>query len=140
MLEIESSSNVSLLVPSKFHFDVLMPTPRAPNITCANTSSKLQILLRRPLNNISSYPKFTSRAGVLYNVANRDQGKMKIECFCIYFSSMLYDNLFLFFPSIYNHLKPFLKIQPLFILTPRLLNFRIFPTPLFIRTPRLFDT
>ena len=65
----------------------------------------------------------------------------KVECFCIYFSSMLCDNLFLFFPSFYNHLKPFLKFRSPFILTlPRLLNFRIFSDPLFIRTPHLFGT
>ena len=37
-------------------------------------------------------------------------GKMAYSC--KYFSSMRYDNLFLFFPSLYNHLKPFLKFQP----------------------------
>ena len=46
---------------------------------------------------------------------------------------MLYDNLLLFLPSFYNPLKPFLKFRPPFILTPRLLNFRILPTPLSIR-------
>ena len=36
----------------------------------------------------------------------------KIKYSCTYFSFMLYDNPFLFFPSLYNHLKPFLKFQP----------------------------
>ena len=59
----------------------------------------------------------------------------KTERFCIYFSSMLHDSLFLFFPSFSNHLKPCLKFLPPFILTPRLLNFRIFSDPQFIRIP-----
>ena len=37
------------------------------------------------------------------------QGRM--ECFCIYCSSMLNDNLFLFFSSFYTHLQLFLKFQ-----------------------------
>ena len=36
--------------------------------------------------------------------------KGKVDCFCIYFSSMLYD-LFLFSPSLYNDLKPLLKFR-----------------------------
>ena len=36
----------------------------------------------------------------------------KIAYCCIYFSFMLYDNLFLFLPSLYNHVKPSLKFQP----------------------------
>ena len=36
----------------------------------------------------------------------------KIASFCIYFSFMLSDNLFFFFPWLYIHLKPFLKSQP----------------------------
>jgi len=44
----------------------------------------------------------------------------KIKCFCIHFSPMLYDHLFLLFPSLYNHLRPFLKFRlPPFIWTPR---------------------
>ena len=60
----------------------------------------------------------------------------KIACFCIYFDIMLYDNLFLFFPSLYNHLRPFLKFQPPpFILTPLAYYIsEFFPTPLIIRT------
>ena len=51
----------------------------------------------------------------------------KIACFCIYFSFMLSDNLFLFFPSLYNHLKPFLKFR-----LPRLLNFGVYSsTPVY---------
>jgi len=36
----------------------------------------------------------------------------KIAYCCIYFSFMLFDNLLLFFPSLYNYLRPFLKFQP----------------------------
>ena len=53
----------------------------------------------------------------------------KIAYCCIYFSCMLYDNLFLFFTSLYNHLKPFLKSQPPFISTSHVLNFQIFSDP-----------
>ena len=52
---------------------------------------------------------------------------------CIYFSIMLYDNLFLFFPALYNHLKPFLKIRPFVYYFSE-----FFPTPLFIRTHPAF--
>ena len=65
----------------------------------------------------------------------------KIAYCCIYFSFMLYDNLFLFFSSSCNHLKPFLKFRPPpSLLIPRLLNFGFFSDPLFIRTSRLFGT
>ena len=53
---------------------------------------------------------------------------------------MLYENLLLLFPSLYNHLKPFLKFQPPYILTPRLLNFGIFYDPLSIRTSPVYLT
>ena len=49
-------------------------------------------------------------------------------------------NLLLFFPSLYNHLKPFLIFQPPFILTPRSLNLGVFSNPLSIGTPHLFGT
>ena len=38
---------------------------------------------------------------------------VKIACFCIYFSFMFYGVLLLFFLSLYNHLKPLLKVQSL---------------------------
>jgi len=54
----------------------------------------------------------------------------KIAYCCIYFSFMLYGNLFLFFLSLYNQLNPFLKFQPPpYILIPRLLHFGIFSNP-----------
>ena len=60
----------------------------------------------------------------------------KVECFCIYLSSMLYNNLFLFFSPFYNHLKRFLKFRP-----PIYHISEFFPTSLFISTPpRLFGT
>ena len=52
----------------------------------------------------------------------------KIAYCSIYLSFMLYDNLFLFFPSLHNHLKPFLKFRP----SPRLLE------PSFIKFWNLF--
>jgi len=64
----------------------------------------------------------------------------KIASWCIYFSFMLYDNLFLLFPSLYYHLNR-LSISnprlcwPPFMLTPCLLNWGIFSNPLSIRTP-----
>ena len=47
------------------------------------------------------------------------------------------ENLFLFFPLLYNHLRQFVIVQSPFILppSPRLLNVGIFSDPLFIRTP-----
>ena len=42
----------------------------------------------------------------------------KIAYCCIYLSFMLYDNLFLFFPSLYNHLSHFLEFQPPFFVAP----------------------
>jgi len=33
----------------------------------------------------------------------------QIACFCICFSFILYDNLFMFFPSLCNHFEPFLN-------------------------------
>jgi len=54
----------------------------------------------------------------------------KIAYCCIYFSFMLYDNLFLVLSSLHKHLKPFLKFRPPpFILTLRLLNFGFFSDP-----------
>ena len=44
--------------------------------------------------------------------------------YCYMFSFMLYDNLFLFFSSLHNHLKLFLKFRP-----PRLLTFGVFSDP-----------
>jgi len=41
----------------------------------------------------------------------------KLECFCICFNSMPYDNLFLFFPSFYNQFRspsPFIKVKNFF--------------------------
>ena len=43
---------------------------------------------------------------------------------------MLYENLFLFFPPLYNYLKPFLKFQP-----PRLVTFGIFFNPCLLGPP-----
>ena len=48
----------------------------------------------------------------------------KLTCFCIYFSFTLYDSLFLFFPLLCNHFKPFLEFRP-----PRLLNFGSLSSP-----------
>ena len=60
----------------------------------------------------------------------------KIECFCIYFSSMLYDNLLLFSPSFYNNLKPILKFTPpLLFWPPVYYHSEIFPTPFFLWSP-----
>ena len=59
----------------------------------------------------------------------------KPACLCIYFSSLLYDNLFLFFPSLYNHLKPFLKFRPPVYFDPRLLHFRLFSDPPVYKDP-----
>ena len=65
----------------------------------------------------------------------------KIAYCCIYFSFMLYDNLFLFFPTLHNPVKRFLKFQPPLYFDPlRLLNFGIFSDPLVVRTPGLFCT
>ena len=43
---------------------------------------------------------------------------------------MLYENLFSFFPSLYYHLKSFLKLR-----SPRLLNFRFFQPSCLLGTP-----
>jgi len=49
---------------------------------------------------------------------------------CIYFSSLLYDNLLLFFPSLHNHLQPFLKFQsPVYWIS------EFFPTPCLLGPP-----
>ena len=53
----------------------------------------------------------------------------QMVCFFIYFSLMLSTNLFLFFPALYNHLKPFLKGRPPFI----------FPLPPFIEFQNFFQ-
>ena len=60
----------------------------------------------------------------------------KITCFCIYCSFMLYDNLFLLFPSLYSHIKPFLDFRS----PSRLLNLGIYSDPLFIRTLSAFQS
>ena len=56
------------------------------------------------------------------------------------FSMMLYDNLFLFFPSLYNHLKSFLKFQPPSILNlPLFITFQnFFRPPCLLVLPQLF--
>ena len=40
--------------------------------------------------------------------------RSKIACFCIHLRYLLSDNLFVFLPSLYNHLKPLLKSDPPF--------------------------
>ena len=65
----------------------------------------------------------------------------KVAYCCIYFSFILYDNLFLFFSSSYNHIKPVLKFRPPSIyFDPPFIKFWSFSDLLFIRTPRLFGT
>ena len=57
-------------------------------------------------------------------------------CFYIYFSFTLYDSLFLFFPLLYNHFKPFLKFQPpIYFDPPPFIKFWMFVQPLIIGTP-----
>ena len=63
----------------------------------------------------------------------------KIACFCICFSFILYDNLFLFFPSLYSYLKPFLNFRPPRLFSPCLLNFGTFSNPPFIGTPSYLE-
>ena len=59
--------------------------------------------------------------------------KGKLAQFYVYFSFLLCDNLFLFFPSLYNHFKPFRKFQfPHFLPSPTYYICEFFPTSLFI--------
>ena len=48
----------------------------------------------------------------------------KLTCFCVYFGFTLCDNLFLFFPLLYNNFKPFLEFRP-----PCLLHFGSLSNP-----------
>ena len=64
----------------------------------------------------------------------------KIAYYCIFFSFILYDNLFLFLTSLSNHSKPFLKFRPPVYSTPRLLTFGVFSDPHAYLDPRLFCT
>jgi len=65
----------------------------------------------------------------------------KIEYFCIYFSSMLYDNLLLFPPLFYNHLKLFLKFRPPVYFDPPAIKLYNLFQPLVYQDPlRLFGT
>ena len=51
----------------------------------------------------------------------------KIAYCCIYFSFILYDNLYLFLPSLYNQLKPSLKFRPpVYFDFPLFIKFRDF--------------
>ena len=60
----------------------------------------------------------------------------KIACFCIYFSFMPYNSLFLFLPPLYNQPTPFLKfLPPRLFSPPQFIEFRNFSDPLSIRTP-----
>ena len=59
----------------------------------------------------------------------------KIAYCCIYFSFILHENLLLFFLSLYNHLKLFLKFHS----NPQFIKRRkIFATPLSIRTAPVY--
>ena len=94
-------------------------------------------LIRTPsLNNCKEIDFFTNPSfhflSFLVLFTPTIQGKM--ECFCVKCSSMLYDNLFLFFPSFYNHLSHFSNSDPPFILTPVCSILVFFPTLLFART------
>ena len=63
----------------------------------------------------------------------------KMAKFCIYFTLIPYANHLQFFPSLYDHLKPFLKCRPLqFISNFPFITFRNFSNPLLIRAPILF--
>ena len=64
----------------------------------------------------------------------------KITYIWIYFAFFHYGNLFLFFPSLYNHSKPFFKFWPPVYFDPPFIKFRIFSDPLFIVTPHMFGT
>ena len=60
----------------------------------------------------------------------------KIEYSCIYFSFLLYHNLFLLFPSLYNHLNLFSSSNPLFILTSPFIKFwNFFQHPCLLEPP-----
>ena len=64
----------------------------------------------------------------------------KITCFFIYFSFVLYDNLFCSFYHCTIVLCCFSNSDPPFILTPHLLKYRAFSNFLFIRTPCSFGS
>jgi len=64
----------------------------------------------------------------------------KIAYCCIYFSFMLYDKLFLFFPSLYNHLSLFLNYHSPFILTHPFIKFWNFFRPSSLLGPPVYLT
>jgi len=62
-----------------------------------------------------TYPSFDVLSLLVLFTPNIQE---KIAFFRTHFNFMLFDNQFSFFPSLYNHLKPFPKFRPPFILTP----------------------
>ena len=63
----------------------------------------------------------------------------KLMCFCIYSSFILYDNPFLFFPSLYNLLKLFLKSRPPVYFNPSFIKFRKFFRPPCLLGPPVYS-
>ena len=107
----------------------------ASSLLIFRSVSNLPDLIRTPFINFKEIDFFTNSLLHFFSwlVLFTPNFQGKIACFCIYFSFMLYDNLLLFFPSLYNHLKPFLILRPLPVIKAR--NFS--RTSLFIRTPHL---
>ena len=115
-----------------------VPNKRPPFINFSNFSNPsdfIRILLSLILRKLTFFtkPSFTFLSLLLLFTSSNFHGK--IACFCIYFSSILSDNLFLFLPSLYNYSKPFHKFQPPFILTPPFIwHFRVKQCALYLLT------
>ena len=109
-----------------------------PRLLIFRFCSNLQDFIRTPclsfLRKLTFFKPLTSLPFVVLFTPNFHGKK---ACFCIYSSFMLYDNLFLLFQSLYNHLKLFPDFRlPPFILTPVIYYIsELFPTSFLLGPP-----
>ena len=95
-------------------------------------------LIRTPINNFLRKCTFFTNTSfhflsLLVLLTPNFHGKIAYCCKC--FSFMFCDNLFLFFPSLSNHSKPFLKFQPPVYFDPPFIKFWNIFQPLSLLVP-----
>ena len=106
-----------------------VPNKRPPTYYFLDFSSPLALL--GPLSHLLMLRKLTFFTNSTFHfpsllVLFTPNFHVRIACFCIYFSFMLYDSLFVLFPSLYNHVNSLLKFRPTEYFDPPSINFRNF--------------
>ena len=110
-----------------------VPDKSTPAYYFSDIFPTLRTLLRSPRLLISKKLTFFTNPSfhfLSFSVLLTPNFPGKIAYCCIYLSFILYDNLFLFFPSLYHHLNHLLEFQPHIYSDPPLLHFRNLSDPL----------